>query len=144
MYDRQAGPPASGRNIPRPAQHHGPQRRLTTRQLTRRRCQTLQRSLNLSHFVAHKLWRWRDISPLCGRAHLLQRRKPFRCLRTHGPPPSTCYKLLEIERLREAESLATALADPARLGQVAIFLSTHFYLRDAYDQAIAAAQRALA
>src|SRR5262245_35616314 len=44
--------------------------------------------------------------------------------------------------LREAESLAAALDDPHRLGQVSIFLSTHFYLRDAYDQAIAAAQRA--
>ena len=46
--------------------------------------------------------------------------------------------------LREAESLAAALDDPHRLGQVACFLSFHFYTRGAYDQAIAAAQRALA
>ena len=46
--------------------------------------------------------------------------------------------------LREAESLAAALDDPRRLGQVSIFLSHHFYTEGAYDQAIAAAQRALA
>ena len=37
-----------------------------------------------------------------------------------------------------------ALDDPRRLGQVSLFLSRHFYLMGAYDQAIAAAQRALA
>jgi tetratricopeptide (TPR) repeat protein len=46
--------------------------------------------------------------------------------------------------LREAEALATALDDPRRLGQVSIFLSHQFYAEGAYDQAIAAAQRALA
>jgi DNA-binding NtrC family response regulator/tetratricopeptide (TPR) repeat protein/class 3 adenylate cyclase len=46
--------------------------------------------------------------------------------------------------LREAESLAEALDDPRRLGQVSVFLSTHFYFRGAHDQAIAAGQRALA
>jgi class 3 adenylate cyclase/tetratricopeptide (TPR) repeat protein len=46
--------------------------------------------------------------------------------------------------LREAESLAVALDDPRRLGQVSCFLSLHFYLMGVYDQAIAAAQRALA
>ena len=46
--------------------------------------------------------------------------------------------------LREAEALAEALDDPRRLGQVSVLLSYHFYLRGAYDQAIAAAQRALA
>jgi tetratricopeptide (TPR) repeat protein len=46
--------------------------------------------------------------------------------------------------LREAESLATALDDPRRLGQVSVFLSVHFCLGGAYDQAIAAGQRALA
>ena len=46
--------------------------------------------------------------------------------------------------LREAEALAVALDDPRRLGQVSVFLSLHFYLMGAYDQAIAAAQRALA
>jgi tetratricopeptide (TPR) repeat protein len=46
--------------------------------------------------------------------------------------------------LREAESLAVALDDQHRLGQVSVFLSLHFDNIGAYDQAIAAAQRALA
>ena len=46
--------------------------------------------------------------------------------------------------LREAEALATALDDPRRLAQVSIALSGHFHSMGAYDQAIAAAQRALA
>jgi tetratricopeptide (TPR) repeat protein len=46
--------------------------------------------------------------------------------------------------LREAESLAAALDDPRRLGQVSVFLSNYFTFMGAYDQAIAAAQRALA
>ncbi len=46
--------------------------------------------------------------------------------------------------LREAEALAAALNDPRRLGQIAGFLSAHFRNRGAYDQSIAAAQRALA
>jgi class 3 adenylate cyclase/tetratricopeptide (TPR) repeat protein len=46
--------------------------------------------------------------------------------------------------LREAEALAAALDDPRRLGQVSCFLSVHFRRMGAYDQAIAAAQRALA
>jgi predicted ATPase/DNA-binding winged helix-turn-helix (wHTH) protein len=46
--------------------------------------------------------------------------------------------------LREAETLAEALDDPRRLGQVSVFLSNYFYRMGAYDQAIAAAQRALA
>ena len=47
--------------------------------------------------------------------------------------------------LREAEVLAKVLSDPHRLGQVLLLLSTDFYRRrSAYDQAIAAAQRALA
>jgi tetratricopeptide (TPR) repeat protein len=45
--------------------------------------------------------------------------------------------------LREAEALAVALNDPRRLGQVSARLSRHFYLMGAYDQAIAAGQRAL-
>jgi tetratricopeptide (TPR) repeat protein len=45
--------------------------------------------------------------------------------------------------LHEAETLAAALHDPRRLGQIAGFLSAHFRNRGAYDQAIAAAQRAL-
>jgi tetratricopeptide (TPR) repeat protein len=45
--------------------------------------------------------------------------------------------------LREAESLATALDDPRRLGQVCLFLSRHFSIMGAHDQAIVVAQRAL-
>jgi tetratricopeptide (TPR) repeat protein len=46
--------------------------------------------------------------------------------------------------LREAETLAEALDDPRRLGRVLLFLSHYFHVRGAHDQAIAAAQRALA
>ncbi len=46
--------------------------------------------------------------------------------------------------LREAEALAVALDDPGRLGKISGFLSVHFRSRGAYDEAIAAAQRALA
>jgi class 3 adenylate cyclase/tetratricopeptide (TPR) repeat protein len=46
--------------------------------------------------------------------------------------------------LREAESLAAALDDPRRLGQVSIFLSIHFSLMGAHDQVIVSSQRALA
>jgi tetratricopeptide (TPR) repeat protein len=46
--------------------------------------------------------------------------------------------------LREAEALAATLDDPRRLEQVSLFLSIHFHFRGAYDQTIAAAQRALA
>jgi class 3 adenylate cyclase/tetratricopeptide (TPR) repeat protein len=46
--------------------------------------------------------------------------------------------------LREAESLAVALDDSRRLGQVWRLLAIHFYFMGAYDQAIAAAQRVLA
>jgi class 3 adenylate cyclase/tetratricopeptide (TPR) repeat protein len=45
--------------------------------------------------------------------------------------------------LREAETLAEALDDTYRLGQIAAFLSNHFYWMSAYDEAIAASQRAL-
>jgi tetratricopeptide (TPR) repeat protein len=45
--------------------------------------------------------------------------------------------------LREAESLAEALDDPRRLGQASFYLALHFRNRGAYDQAIAAGQRAL-
>jgi predicted ATPase len=45
--------------------------------------------------------------------------------------------------LHEAESLAAALDDPRRLGQVSIFLSHQFRNRGAHDQAIASSQRAL-
>jgi class 3 adenylate cyclase/tetratricopeptide (TPR) repeat protein len=46
--------------------------------------------------------------------------------------------------LREAEALAEALDDPRRLGQVSVFLTNHLRLMSAHDQAITAAQRALA
>jgi tetratricopeptide (TPR) repeat protein len=46
--------------------------------------------------------------------------------------------------LHEAESLAVALDDPRRLGQISRFLARHFYFRGAYDQAIIAAHRARA
>jgi tetratricopeptide (TPR) repeat protein len=46
--------------------------------------------------------------------------------------------------LREAEALAAALDDPRRLAQVSLFLSDHFWIMGAYDQAIAFGQRALA
>jgi class 3 adenylate cyclase/tetratricopeptide (TPR) repeat protein len=49
-----------------------------------------------------------------------------------------------LNALREAESLAEALGDPCRLAQVSVRLSVHCYLTGEYDQAIAAAQRALA
>ena len=45
--------------------------------------------------------------------------------------------------LREAESLAVALDDPRRLGQVSVSLLVDFLGRGAHDQAIAAGQRAL-
>jgi predicted ATPase len=46
--------------------------------------------------------------------------------------------------LLEAESLAVALDDPGRLGQVSFSLSNYFYIMGAYDQAVGSAQRALA
>jgi class 3 adenylate cyclase/tetratricopeptide (TPR) repeat protein len=45
--------------------------------------------------------------------------------------------------LREAETLAAALDDLHRLGQIAGYLSVHFRSRGDYDQCMAAAQRAL-
>ena len=46
--------------------------------------------------------------------------------------------------LREAESLAATIDDPRRLRQVALFLPNQFHRIGAYNQVIAAAQRALA
>jgi tetratricopeptide (TPR) repeat protein len=46
--------------------------------------------------------------------------------------------------LREAESLAAALDDQRRQGQISLHLAVHFNLMGAHDQATAAAQRALA
>ena len=61
-----------------------------------------------------------------------------------GAPAVSATLGVSWRALREAEALAVALDDPRRLGQVSLFLSDHFYLMGAYDQAIAAAQRALA
>jgi tetratricopeptide (TPR) repeat protein len=58
-------------------------------------------------------------------------------------PSGNSERILAV--LREAESLAATLDDPRRLGQVSGFLSNYFTLMmGAPDQAIAAAQRALA
>jgi class 3 adenylate cyclase/tetratricopeptide (TPR) repeat protein len=46
--------------------------------------------------------------------------------------------------LREAEALAAALSDHRRLAQISVLLSIHFTFRGSYDQAMAAAQRAMA
>jgi tetratricopeptide (TPR) repeat protein len=46
--------------------------------------------------------------------------------------------------LREAEALAMALDDPRRLGQITVSLTVYFRHMGMYDQAIVAAQRALA
>jgi tetratricopeptide (TPR) repeat protein len=62
-------------------------------------------------------------------------------LRTALWPSGDLGRILAV--LREAESLAAALDDPRRLGQVSLFLSMHFSLMGACDQAIAAGQRAL-
>ena len=63
-------------------------------------------------------------------------------LRTALWPSGDFGRILAL--LREAEALAEALDDPRRLAQVSLFLSIHFHFMGAYDQAIAAAQRALA
>jgi class 3 adenylate cyclase/tetratricopeptide (TPR) repeat protein len=57
--------------------------------------------------------------------------------------PSSDYGRI-LAYLREAEGLAEALDDPRRLAQVSLFLSENFRFMGAYDQAIAAAQHALA
>jgi class 3 adenylate cyclase/tetratricopeptide (TPR) repeat protein len=64
-------------------------------------------------------------------------------LRTALYPSGDYRRILAL--LRETESLAVALNDPRRLGQVCRFLSQHFSLiMGLHDQAIASAQRALA
>ena len=57
-------------------------------------------------------------------------------------PSGTLERILAT--LREAEGLAEALDDPRRLGRISVNLSNHFRRMGAYDQAIAAGQRALA
>jgi class 3 adenylate cyclase/tetratricopeptide (TPR) repeat protein len=63
-------------------------------------------------------------------------------LRTALLPSGDFERILAL--LRETEALATILDDPQRLAQVSGFLSRHFSFMGAHDQAIAAAQRALA
>jgi class 3 adenylate cyclase/tetratricopeptide (TPR) repeat protein len=63
-------------------------------------------------------------------------------LRTALAPSGDFGRVLAV--LHEAETLAEALDDPRRLGQVFRFLSAHCRVRGMYDQAIAAAQRTLA
>ena len=52
----------------------------------------LDGTLNFSHFVARQIWRRRGLSPLCGRAHRLQRREPLQCLLV---PMDTTFDLLQ-------------------------------------------------
>ena len=61
-------------------------------------------------------------------------------LRTALRPLGDNGRILAV--LREAEALAATLDDPRRLGQVSTFLSAQFRMMGAYDQAIAAGQRA--
>jgi class 3 adenylate cyclase/tetratricopeptide (TPR) repeat protein len=63
-------------------------------------------------------------------------------LRTALYPSGDVERILAV--LHEAESLAAALDDSRRLGQVCCFLAVHFYSRGTLNQAITAAQRALA
>ena len=63
-------------------------------------------------------------------------------LRSALLPSNDSERILEC--LHEAETLAVALDDHRRLGQISGFLSVHFRNMGAYDQAIASAQRALA
>jgi class 3 adenylate cyclase/tetratricopeptide (TPR) repeat protein len=63
-------------------------------------------------------------------------------LRTALGPSGNLERTLSY--LREAESLAMTLDDPRRLGRVLVFMASHGNQVGAYDQAIAAAQRALA
>jgi class 3 adenylate cyclase/tetratricopeptide (TPR) repeat protein len=62
-------------------------------------------------------------------------------LRTALSPSGDFARVLAT--LHEAETLATALDDPRRLGQVSVFLAIHFNIRGAHAQCRAAAQRAL-
>ena len=48
------------------------------------------------------------------------------------------------DHLREAETLAEALDDQRRLGQVSAYLADYFRVMGDYDRAIASGQRALA
>jgi class 3 adenylate cyclase/DNA-binding winged helix-turn-helix (wHTH) protein/tetratricopeptide (TPR) repeat protein len=82
-------------------------------------------------------------------AHLPQQRDTLEqaidlrlALRSALLPSASLGRILAY--LREAESLAEALDDPRRPAQVSLFLSDHFWIMGAYDQAIASGRRALA
>jgi class 3 adenylate cyclase/tetratricopeptide (TPR) repeat protein len=49
-----------------------------------------------------------------------------------------------LEYLREAEALATALGDRQRLGQLAVYMTGHFYLMGEHARALEVGQRAVA
>ena len=49
-----------------------------------------------------------------------------------------------LDALREAETLAEALGDQRRVGQVSAYLSRHFWLMGDQDRALACGQRSLA
>jgi class 3 adenylate cyclase/tetratricopeptide (TPR) repeat protein len=49
-----------------------------------------------------------------------------------------------LEYLREAEALATALGDHQRLGQLAVYMTGHFYLMGEHTRALESGQRAVA
>ena len=57
---------------------------------TRRRTTSMNLSRPRRTIVTRNIWRRRGVSPLCGRAHRLQRRKPLRGLLR---PSTNCYKL---------------------------------------------------
>jgi predicted ATPase len=57
-------------------------------------------------------------------------------------PSGAFERLLEV--LREAETLATSLDDPWRLGQVSLFMTIHFYFTGDPERAVAAGERARA
>jgi class 3 adenylate cyclase/tetratricopeptide (TPR) repeat protein len=81
--------------------------------------------------------------------HLPEQRDTFEqaidlrlALRSALQPSGDLGRILTL--LCEAESLAAALDDPRRLGQVCRFLANYFILMGVYDQAIVTAQRAMA
>jgi tetratricopeptide (TPR) repeat protein len=62
-------------------------------------------------------------------------------LRTALQPSGVLGRILEV--LREAETLAASLEDLQRLGQVALFMTMHFFLVGDPDRAVTAGQRVL-
>jgi tetratricopeptide (TPR) repeat protein len=64
-------------------------------------------------------------------------------LRTALSAASSDFVVRSLAYLREAEALAVALDDPRRLAEVSVFLSRHFSIMGAYDQAITTLQHAV-